>query len=183
VLGLPPDLLLSKYRQEFLEKISGGGDALPGNRFALASGMRRYLIIAGAIAAFLILYSIGRSGFLGQPHITIDMPPVGQDPYITTSSTVLLAGHADAGDTLLINGQPVPVDQTGAFSREYPLLPEINIIEFSAKRFLGREITITRQVYYEEPTSTPAAAKASKKIVVPAPSSKEAATTTDSIPQ
>ena len=152
VLALPPELLLQKYRQEFSEKISGAADMLPGNRFALPSGQRRYMIGAGIIALLIVVYAIGRTGFFGQPHLSIDMPPSGQDPFITTSSTIVLAGRSDPGNKISINGQAVTADENGSFTKEYQLIPEINIIEFSAQRFLGRQMKITRQVYYEEPT-------------------------------
>ncbi len=169
LLGLPPEMLLAKYRQEFSEKMSGGADALPGNRFALASGMRRYLLIAGAAVVLVIVIATSRSGFFGSPHLTIDMPPSDTDPYITTSSTVLLAGHVDAGDKLTVNGQPVATGDDGKFESQYQLSPEINIIEFTTKRFLGRQFSITRQVYYEEATSTIAVKAAGKKVVPPEP--------------
>ena len=174
LLGLPPEMLLDKYRQEFSEKISGGADALPGNRFALPSGIRRYLLVVVAIIVVILIVAISRSGFFGSPHIAIDMPPAGTDPFITSSSTITLAGHVDAGDKLLINGQPVATGKNGTFASQYQLTPEINVIEFTTKRFLGRQFSITRQVYYEEPTSTPAIKAAAKK----APPPEEAATTT-----
>ena len=173
-LGLPPERLLSQYRKEFSDKQSGGFDALPGNRFALPSGTRRYAIIGGVVLLILVVVMISRSGFFGIPHLTISMPPAGSDPFITNSSTILLSGKVDAGDKLLINGQDVATGNDGVFSSPYPLTPELNVIEFTTKRFLGRELSITRQVYYDEPTSTPALRAAAKKIVKPI----EAATTT-----
>lgn len=163
LLGLPQELLLNKYRAEFAEKASGSADRLPGNRFALAGGGRRYLFGLGAVVVLFILYVIARSGLFGAPNLAISNPPADADPFIVTgSSTLMIAGSIDPGDKLLINGQPVATDATGAFVREYQLVPEINIIEFSATRFLGRTVTVTRQVYLEE---TPFATKtAAKKI-------------------
>lgn len=171
-LGLPHELLLKKYRVEFSEKISGAADMLPGNRFALPSGKRRY-VIAAAIVAIIVLYAVTRSGFFGQPRLVIDMPPVGQDPFITTSSTIILSGHSDPGDKLSINGQAVTADGDGAFIKEYQLVPEINIVEFSAQRFLGRRVTITRQVYYEEQPVAPTPKAAAKKVSTETSSSTE----------
>ena len=176
-LNLPPELLLQKYRVEFSEKVSGAADMLPGNRFALPSGRRRYLIAVAIIAGVILLYAITRSGFFGQPRLTIDMPPAGQDPFITTSSTIILSGHSDAGDKLSINGQAVTADAGGVFTKEYQLVPEINIIEFSAQRFLGHRVTITRQVYYEEQPAVPAPKAGSKKVSGGAASSTESSST------
>lgn len=167
LLGLPPELVLTRYRQEFAEKTSGRADMLPGNRFALPSGRRRYLLGGGAIIAIVLVIIISRSGFFGSPHLTIDMPPVGGDPFITTSSTILLSGRVDAGDKLTINGQPVATGETGIFESQYQLVPEINIIEFTTKRFLGRQFSLIRQVYYEEQISTPAIRAVTKKVAPP----------------
>jgi len=151
LLDMPPELLLDAYRQEFSEKLSGAADTLPGNRFALPSRTRRYQIGGVIVVVFLFMYLIGRSGFLGRASIILDLPSIDSDPIITSSSTILLTGTVDLGDTLHINGQAVAVDSNGLFSREYSLSPEINIIEFSVKRFLGGSAEITRQVYYSEP--------------------------------
>jgi hypothetical protein len=174
LLGLPPERLLAQYRKEFSEKQSGGADALPGNRFALPSGFKRYVSAAVVVVVVLMIIAISRSGFFGIPHLTISMPPAGSDPFITNSSTIILSGRVDEGDKLLINGQDVATGKDGVFSSQYPLTSEINVIEFTTKRFLGRELSITRQVYYDEPTSTPAVKAAVKKTVKVI----EAATTT-----
>jgi hypothetical protein len=169
LLGLPPTLLLDRYRKEFSEKTSGGADTLPGNRFALPSGRQRFFIGAGVVAAIIVVYIISRSGFFGAPHLAIDMPPPDKETFIVSgSSTIMLAGRVDPGDKLFINGQEVATGEDGIFSKEYQLLPELNIIEFTTKRFLGRELTVRRQVYYEEPTSTPAL-RTPKKEPAPEP--------------
>lgn len=178
LLGLPAEVLLEKYRTEFAEKVSGGSDMLPGNRFALPSGRRQYLIITAVITGLLIIYGISRTGFLGRPQLVITMPPVGVDPFITASATIALAGSISGNDKLLINGQPVATDDQGAFLKEYPLTPEINIFEFSATRFLGREARVTRQVYYEEPPAA-AAARAAPRESLEEPAGTAEATTSD----
>ena len=154
-LGLPPELLTTKYKEEFGAMHSGSADKLPGNRFALPSYRRQYLIGIACVAVLMLAVFISRSGFFGQPVLTIEMPPISPSPYITAAPVLILAGHTDPGDSLFINGQHVPVGSGGIFTKEYQLLPELNVFEFSSKRFLGREIKITRQVYYDDtPTST-----------------------------
>ncbi len=163
LLELPRDLVITKYRSEFTEKISGGGDTLPQNRFALPSDKKRLLIGAGVIVAVILLYAGSRSGFFGRPHLTIEVPPADQETFITSSSTITLSGTVDVGDTLLLNGQPVTVDNDGRFSKDYQLVPEINVLEFVTKRFLGRQLSVTKQVYYEVATSTMSVKESKKK--------------------
>lgn len=157
LLGLSPEALLEKYKQEFAEKISGKSDMLPGNRFALPSSRRQYGAVAAVVAALLIIYGISRSGFFGRPQFSLTLPPPDVDPFITTSSSIAVSGRISPNDTLLINGQAVATDDAGEFNKEYPLTPEINIFEFTVTRFLGGQTTVTRQVYYEEPPAAAAA--------------------------
>jgi len=168
LLQLPRDLVINKYRSEFAEKISGGGDMLPHNRFALPSDKRRLIVGVVIIGLAVVIYGISRSGFFGRPHLTIVMPPADRETFIISSSTILLSGKVDSGDSLTVNGQAVTVDDSGNFSKEYLLAPEINILEFVTKRFLGRQLTVTKQVYFESATSTSATKEARKRVTIPA---------------
>jgi hypothetical protein len=159
LLGIEQGLLLAKYKAEFTDKISGQGDTLPGNRFALTAGWRRYASLSSIIIGLIVIYGVSRSGMFASPLLTIENPPLGKEEFsIVSTSTIMLTGFIEPGDTLMINGQPLAPASDGRFTREYQLAPELNIIEFKVKRFLGGEVSATRQVYYNEPTSTPAAA-------------------------
>jgi hypothetical protein len=157
LLGIEQGLLLAKYKAEFSDKISGQGDTLPGNRFALRGGWRRYASLGSVIVGLIIVYGVSRSGMFRSPLLTIDNPPLGKEPFsIVSTASITLSGSIEPGDTLTINGQPLAPQQDGRFTREYQLAPELNIIEFKVKRFLGGEVEATRQVYYDKPSSTPA---------------------------
>jgi transcriptional regulator with XRE-family HTH domain len=176
-LGVPPQVLIDKYKSEFVGTHSGPTDQLPGNRFALPSHRRMYVIGAGVAILVIAGYLISRTGFFGRPSLSIATPPADPNPYIVTSSTILLAGRTDPGDSLFVNGQHVAVASDGTFEKEYQLLPEINIIDFSVKRFLGRHVTITRQIYYDTaglpiPTST-------VPLSIPQPTTTTPASSTD----
>ncbi len=169
VLGLPPELLTVKYKEEFVHMHSGASDKLPGNRFALPSYRRQYGIAAGIIGVFIVIYLVSRSGFFGQPTLSIILPPTDPNPFIVTTSTITLSGRTDPGDNVTINGQHVAVASDGTFSKDYQLLPEINIIEFSAERFLGRQVAATRQVYFDTmaASTTPATTTHSTSTALP----------------
>lgn len=157
-IGIPSEVLVNKYRQEFAAMRSGASDQLPGNRFALPSYRREYIIGGALLVCVLLGFWISRSGFFGKPTLVILTPPADPSPFIVTSSTLTLSGRIDPGDMLSINGQHAPVQGDGSFSREMQLLPEINIIEFTTKRFLGRQVKEVRQVYFDQAetaTTTP----------------------------
>jgi len=180
VLGLRPELLTEKYKEEFTAMHSGSADKLPGNRFALPSYRREYLIAAGVLALLIVGYLVSKTGFFGRPSLTITVPPTDPNPFIVTTSTITLSGRTDPGDNLFVNGQHVPVATDGTFSKDYQLLPEINIIEFSAKRFLGRQVTATRQVYFDTTvaSTTPTSTSRNTPPVGSPSTSTENATTT-----
>lgn len=168
VLGLNPADVIADYKAEFTSLISGSADTLPGNRFALPSARRKYLIGAGVIGLIILGFIFKSSGFFGQPHLSLVMPPIdSKDPFIVETSTIMLGGKVDSGDKLYINNQITPVLVDGSFAQKYELQPELNPIEFKVSRFLGRDLKVTKNVYYREATSTkellmePAAAPAS----------------------
>lgn len=181
-LGLPPQTLIEKYRAEFAAMHSGAADRLPGNRFALPTYRRPYLIGIGVLVVILLIYVVTRSGFLGQANLVITNPPEAPSPFITTSAALQITGRTDPGDTLMINGQHVAVASDGTFSKEYQLLPEINIISFSAKRFLGRSVTLTRQVYFDQQPDATSTAPTAVPEPQPEPEPTESLETTTTEP-
>ncbi len=168
-LGLSAEVLIQAYKREFGEKISGLGDRLPSNRFALPSGRRRYLLILGALAGVVVTYGVLRSGLASKPALLIVVPPASADAFLTHSSTIQLAGRIGLSDTLLINGQAVPTDPQGNFTSDYQLLPEINLIEFSSHRFLGGTTSQLRQVYLDVAPVSRVAASVRASSTEPSP--------------
>lgn len=164
VLGLPADAVIGKFKEECAAMHSGSFDTLPGNRFALPSYRKHYSIGIIVMVAIIVIGVIARSGFFGQPSLSVTMPESDTEPFIAASSTITLAGRLSPGDTLLINGEHVAAQGDGSFSTDFELLPELNSIEFIARRFLGRQVVVRRQVYYEpsQPATT------TVRIVVPA---------------
>lgn len=151
ILGLPSEALVDAYRRDFVEKFSGASDTLPANRFALPSLRRMHAGIGGAIVVLALLYLLVRGLTTSGSRLTIEMPPADQSVFSTSSSTILLAGKAGASDTVMINNQEIAVAADGTFSYEYPLSPEMNLITFSVKRFLGGKSEVVRRVFYDEP--------------------------------
>ncbi len=154
LLGISREELVAAYKRDFSEKFSGAHDKLPGNRFALPMNKRRYLVTGGVALLLIVVYVISHSGFFGTPSLRLDIPPAAPDPYIVEAQIIELKGAIEPGDTLLVNGQDVPVAVDGAFTRLHSLSPELNSIEFVVRRFLGKEIRIVRQVYYQEAASS-----------------------------
>jgi hypothetical protein len=176
VLGLDPNEVILEYKTEFTSLISGSADTLPGNRFALPSSKKKYLIIGGIVGILLIGFILKNVGFFSQPRLVLIMPPIdSRDPFIVESSTIMLSGKIESGDKLTINNQITPVEFDGTFTMRYDLDPELNHIEFRVSRFLGEDLLVTKKVFYREP------AEIQKVKIKPSVESTETVSTTESI--
>lgn len=147
-LELDFDLVLEAYRSEFYGKISGAFDQLPKNRFALPSGKKRMLFVVIFVFAF-VAFGVVASRAFKKPELFILTPDPNQNPYIATTKTISLSGRINPQDKLFINGVQVSANEAGAFEYAYRLEPELNLIEFRVKSFLGRSLTVAKQVYLQ----------------------------------
>lgn len=147
VLELNAQELWENYKPELLDKSSGPHDRLPVNRYAIKTVSKSW-IAAGVVGVLILGYlAINASRFLGRPNIQILSPTL--ETTITTANTIELLGKVSPSDKLLIGGEEIIVDEQGNFQKSYPLEPGLNVIEFSVKKFLGRETKITKQIIYE----------------------------------
>ncbi len=151
-LRVDADLFLRAYKQEVsfrALKTSGSEDKLPSNRFTLGTPSRkRTFIIIGIILVLVIIYLIWRiDDFLGTPKIQIFSPAA--DNLIVNSPSIKLSGEVSSRDKLTVNNEEILVEKNGQFQKDFSLQPGINTIEFKAKRFLGKEAKVIRQVIYQ----------------------------------
>ncbi|PIR88794.1 MAG: hypothetical protein COU09_00425 [Candidatus Harrisonbacteria bacterium CG10_big_fil_rev_8_21_14_0_10_44_23] len=148
VLDLDEDLVLNMYRKESL-RASGSLDRLPGNRFAIKKFRYRWIIVPIIILAILA-YVIFFSRVSGTPYLQLSTPPTQEDPYVVNTPTIELEGKVEPGDAVFVDGEELAVGSDGGFSYIYNLQPELNTINFQVKRFLGKDISISRRVFYEK---------------------------------
>lgn len=148
VLELEGKDLWNQYKAEassFL-KSSGKDDRLPHNRFAI-SGIK--LKWAGAVLAVVgigIYLAINANNILGQPKLYILQP--AQDVFVTNNNEIVLVGVTEPENKILINGEEIFVGKNGEFSQTYTLEEGLNTFKISAKKILGREKQVIRQVIY-----------------------------------
>jgi len=126
-------------------KKSGGEDKLPTNRFE-PKKINQKIIIGGLFGLLLIGYLIFRyKDFSGTPTLYIESP---EDNVVVSQSQILIKGKINPKDALTINAEPVYVDKDGFFEKDFALRSGANNIEFSVKKFLGKEIKDNRRVIY-----------------------------------
>ncbi|MBI2604013.1 MAG: helix-turn-helix domain-containing protein [Candidatus Harrisonbacteria bacterium] len=165
VLELDAEELWRAYERETTPRASGAGDRLPENRFALKTANKKMLVGAIALIAVALYAAVNAARLIGEPGLTVLLP--AEETSLTKTRTVSIEGALEnASDSLEINGEAVMVDARGAFKKSFPLEEGINSFQITAKRFLGKTVTLTRQVVYtpetapeESPPTIPTPAK------------------------
>ena len=147
-LGVDGNEIWRVYKDEIAVKIKGE-DKLPQNRFAGRSINKRKVAI-GVIVFFAIIYLIWRiDDFLGIPKLEIVYPL--EEVITVNASIVKLKGKLSVSrDKLTINNEETFVSSDGWFEKDLTLAVGANVVEFKAKRFLGKEVKMTREIIYQQ---------------------------------
>lgn len=143
VLGTDPNLLWRSFRRSAEIRSSGAADILPINRFSLKKISGKKIWIALVVVALLIFLGFRLNSILGKPILDVSLPET------TTDQTVKVAGEVTPGDTLTLNNEIVYPNEKGEFAKDIQLEPGLNILEFKVKRYLGREIRVVKQIFYQ----------------------------------
>jgi len=152
VLGLDGQELWNAYVKPNVDiRRAGAEDSLPNNRFLAPKFRAKLLIIGGLIVIAVVYGAIKIPGLFGVSSLTdLNIEP----DMVVRESSFTVRGSIDPSDQLAINGEILYPKTDGSFEHAISLTPGFNTIEFKVKRFLGKEETITRQLFYEAPTST-----------------------------
>ena len=147
-LGVDGNEIWRVYKDEIAVKIKGE-DKLPQNRFAGRSINKRKVAI-GVIVFFAIIYFVWRiDDLLGIPKLEIVYPKTE----VTTVNAPIfkLKGKLSVSlDKLTINNEETFVSSDGWFEKDLTLAAGANVVEFKAKRFLGKEVKMTREIIYQQ---------------------------------
>jgi len=147
-LRIDENSLWQSYKSSASLTTSGEHDRLPSNRFAF-----KKMRASRMAAIFLVIVVLAFLGFrfndiLGKPDIDVSLPES------TTEETIIVSGNVKSGDTLTLNDEVIYPDGEGFFEKRVQLEPGLNTLEFRVKRYLGRESSLTKQVFYN-PEITP----------------------------
>ena len=148
VLRLDGEELWQSFKNESPLKASGQNDKLSPNRYALPVKQSKKLFLFVIILIIVIIYlSFQWNNIFGSPKLEIINPAVSE--IIVKEPTIKVSGRIDPKDKLIIDNTEVVADQTGWFEKDITLQQGPNNIIFTAKKFLGKEIKITRLVDYQ----------------------------------
>lgn len=152
ILDFDKESMWRLYQSDARIHRSGQTDRLPSNRFAVKTINKKWLM-GILVGTFLVLY-LGTNVYqmFNAPNIRINFPAT--ETLVWKNPSITLRGIAESINTLTINGVEVYVSKDGKFEKSYSLQPGLNTLEFVAKKFLGRETKILRQVIYAEEQGT-----------------------------
>jgi cytoskeletal protein RodZ len=160
-------------------KTSGGADELPRNRFAPRKAAQYWWVIALAVAAVLYV-GFRYTKIIGRPSLAVLTP--SENMVKIDYSPLVVAGTAPGSDEVRVNAELATLGTEGAWEKEIALTPGLNTIEVTAKKILGGETKVTRQVIYEpRPDAerlTPLPAVTSTPTPLPVTSTPTSSTTT-----
>jgi len=146
-LGLSNDHLWQLYKEEAKLAASGPEDRLPINRFAIKAANKKWVWLALLVILFGAYGILNFDRFLGIPEIIV-LDPL-ETNVISHFANYALIGKINPKDKFYINGEEVYVDQDGNFHEPYSLQPGTNNFELVAKRFLGKETKVQKQIIYQ----------------------------------
>jgi hypothetical protein len=155
-LELDFDALWEEFQAEQHRLMSGSKDRLPINRFAPKPLNKKIIVIGLVVIIGLVLLVPQLADFLGKPSLDILVPESNNDE--TALQQFTIRGQVgNPQDKIMVNGDEALVTEDGTFQKEVYLEEGMNTFHITAKRLLGRETTITRNIFYTPPpTPTPA---------------------------
>lgn len=147
ILKIDGEQLWEVYKEEIISQIKTQ-DNLPFNRFAIKR-MNKKKVILGIVSVFILIYLIWQGkNLFGIPKLEIINPE--SDNLITNAQFIALSGKlGNPMDKILINEEEIFTQSDGFFEQEYNLQLGLNLIEFKAKRFLGKETKVVKAINYQ----------------------------------
>ncbi|MEK7187864.1 MAG: helix-turn-helix domain-containing protein [Patescibacteria group bacterium] len=172
VLNFDGQTVWDNIRVDELAVGSGKNDRLPRDLSVLTS--RKSLVWIVGIGALFALYLLFRlPEIIGKPSLDIGFPTEAVSTVNISPVTIL--GTVKNGDEFFVNGERVPLGADGLWQKNIELQEGMNTIELRAKKFLGQEMSIVRQIIY-----TPSAASFGSRVSSTTATSTNSNTTSSS---
>lgn len=135
------------FKNSKIVRTSGANDALPGNEVykKKISKKTAAVIIIVIIALSFIIFRI--QSYFGEPYFVLENVT---DNMIITEQPFTIKGRINAKDQIMLNGELVYPNENGVFEKKMQLQPGFNALSFKIKKFLGKEYTIDKQIFYKQ---------------------------------
>ena len=147
-LGLDPEKVWHKYLENN-EKVKRAGkeDKMPENRFIVKTPLSKAAVFLGAVFLFALIAFL-RTLYLNIPKL--EFQNLKDDITIVKTNVFTIKGKIDPSHKLTLNNGEIFLDKNGSFEKEVFLEPGFNTFYFKAKKVLGKENTIKKQIFYQE---------------------------------
>lgn len=151
ILGFEPEPWWQEIKSRQSLRVAGPQDKLPQNRFALKTTSRYIWFV---VAVLIILGYVGFRFYpiLGKPQLMVAYP--GEAVNSVGEETITVWGDVGGGSKVFVNREEIAVEAGGMWQKRIQLQPGLNTIEITAKKFLGGETRVLRQVVYEPGSET-----------------------------
>lgn len=149
-LGLNGEHLWQEYLKDAGNlRGSGHGDELPGDAAPTQRFNRFPLVIGIIVIVIIFVYGFVQvQTFIQEP--TLKLEGLEKDSITLSETTFMLRGEISPEDQLSLNGEDIFTDQEGKFEKNIEFQPGFNTLNFTVKKFLGKEYTIVKQVFVEK---------------------------------
>lgn len=144
-LGLDAEYVLALYRREFDERKFPQKDSPIKNQRRLMLTPNKFIsfVFVVAIIVFIVYLTSQYFSILSAPKLEVSAPP---DDFSTSIPYVVISGKVEKESTVAINGEFVPVDADGNFSKQAALEEGRNAIEIVAAKRLSPKSRATKVV-------------------------------------
>jgi cytoskeletal protein RodZ len=142
-LDLDPKYMLALYRREYDPKKHPQSTSVFKKRqtFFLTPARLAGIIFVLIVIVFISYLFFQYTSILSSPKLVVNNP---QDNQTTTVPVTLISGKTEKSATVSVNGDFIPVDQDGNFTKELKLTEGQNTIEIIAARRLSPKTKVTR---------------------------------------
>lgn len=146
------EALINAYKESKrvarLGHVAGETDKLPSNQFARVPMKKSLIIVPLLILILTTTIFVRFNQIFGVPELSLELPSA------ISVESLTISGDVRPGDKLTLNGEIVYTNESGHFEETFFLKPGLNTLEFRVKRFLGKEIVVIKEIYYEVPEET-----------------------------
>lgn len=148
-LGLPIEETMAFYRRQVNEEktpaLPNRPEPVPTKPFFALSPTSFGVALLVFLFFVYLIYSYFR--FAGSPELTINSPAPNS---VVNQEDINVSGKTDPDAQLVINNQPVTLNENGSFNAKITLIPGLNTITVVSTNKFHRQTTITRNLRLEQ---------------------------------
>ena len=160
VLNVDFEELWNLYLEDYNKLAMPKPDILPSNRFEQSKKVThhllkilRYIPILAVIITVIGFIFLQSKNLFGEPKLKVTTPAF--ETIETTDNPFVVEGEGQPHSYITINNKEIYLSDDGKFSEPIQLKEGLNEVIIEATNRAGKTKTITRKIYYQNPTPSP----------------------------